>query len=607
MLKIILLLIFFTFTACKSVDTTNDGIIIAPQTSSTNMAVFNKLPSNIPTNKNKGLFAKDFGAKGDAIQHGEFSIKGNELTTAKGAFTSDDVGKVFSIAHAGANDEHLIGTITKYISPTTVRLSSTASKNVANAYGSYGTNNIVFLQNAIDKAIELNAPLYVDEGVYLIGERNAITNESFVRIKMNKPNQNLTLIGAGKDKTIFRELDGKTQRIGRWTKLFFHHLKDSPNINSIYIGHLAFDKNGRSLTKNPPKLYEWEQAHCISWASHPRATSYITIETLHLEHIEIIDKIGGGINYSSGLTRVGKAIVTNITEKDYAINKKIYYGERGDIEISCFSEDITIKDVELRYAQIEPVPTFSSDKNNPRFCTVTNSNIKSFEYTETDNKDPNYSRVTIDNLTSEKFTVRSITFNITNSDIKIQNLINSINGTFTNTKIRIPYDAQTNSTTPINCSYLRTLKHLKNNITFDTCDFVIENPDPSLTPIGYALIATGRIEDLSKNNILIDNCTFDKRLERSIEAFANGTWIIKNTQLAGSSFAVLVGGYKDFMSQVTLINNDYSHLKGNSTRVFINNHNTKWKLNAPDSFFNNAKVYKTKGNVGDLKKQILKI
>ena len=554
------------------------------------------------------ISVEEFGALGDAVQRSDFTITGNRLSASEPIFTRGDIGKIYSIARAGLDSEHLVGKLVQFIDARTMIMDQTAIRNVENELGSFGTDNMNPIQKAFDYVISKNMVLSLPAGTYLIGDKNPETNELAVQIKMTRPNQDLIVKGAGKNKTIIRELDGKTQRFGRYTKLFYHYLKDSPDVGIVSFSDLSFDKNGRSLTKPPKTLYEWEQAHCLTWAAGSREQSAKKINKIYLENIEIIDKIGAGINYSSGPTQVTSLYAYNITEKDFRgdVREGIKYGQRGDLEISCFSEDIKIDNCVLHYIQIEPVKRYSSDAQNKRVCKIMNSTIHSIEYTESDNKDPRYSRVELDNVISERFLARSITFLVKNSDIKIPELINSVDGIIKDTRIRIPYDKTKNKVKPVNCSFLRTIGQVNNLVRFENCSFDIESSDSTILPTGFALSASAKVKDLSMNKVIVDNCTFDERLQYSIDAYANGTWELKNNRFAGKYQAVIVGGYKDFVSDVTLDNNNYSRLKSGTSQIRLNNNNALWKLRLNQNLMDIIPSFiLKKGSQGNLKKQII--
>ncbi|GER59186.1 hypothetical protein ULMA_12940 [Patiriisocius marinus] len=561
------------------------------------------IPKNVPIagSTMQEINASVYGCKGDGVQLNDFSLSGNVLTSSSASFSSLDTGKTVSIANAGENGEHLLSTIKTIISPNKVLLTNKAASNVLNVMGSYGTDNIRFIQKAVDAAIAQQKTLRFDPGVFLIGDYNINTKTSVIKIAINNPGDNVVIVGSGKHKTIFRELDGKTQRKGRYTKIFYHYLKDSPNVGAIVLSDFSLDKNGRSLTKNPESIYTWEQAHAWSWAGHKNGAEFI--DSIHISNIEIVDKIGGGINFSSSGTRVNHFTLEKISESRFKSNtNEVFYAARGDLEISCFSDDIVIKNVDLTYVQLEPVRSKKSTLENNRYCEVTDSSIDTIEYTEDGIEGLGVNVLKMNNITTKNFRNHGVEFLVENSTISAPHTINSINGNFVNCKFLLKYDASENKVKPINATYFRNISS-NNSITFSNCEFIIDSELTTIKPKGYALFSSSKISDILINEITVDNCTFDKRLQSSINAYANGKWTIKNSTLAGSSVAIQAGGYEEYYSEVNLSNNNYSQVLDNAKLLNINNHNSLWKVKGSEKNKNFSSRIISKGKVGSLKNQ----
>lgn len=590
-----------------------------------------------------------FGCKGDAVQLSDFNVTGNVLNSPTALFTSSDIGKIVSVAGAGVGGNHLVTTISAFIDINNVTLADNATSNVVNQLGSYGTDNLGKLIVAFNYAIDNNVKLFAPKGVYLIGDNDPISGYNEVQLRFTQPYQNLYLEGAGKGITIFRELDGKTERIGRYTKLFYIYLNSFVPIGHISFKNLTLDKNARSLKVLPVTEFEWEQAHCIGVAGH--VTNYnTTVESVVYSDLEIYDKIGAGLNWS-GYTKVKSVLIENITENtpsyrttdnniislgnwDAATNipdiltdttgnsigefytittqgtqlgvlfevddtirfngtnwikvaggrltnmNNITIGERGDIEISLFSENIVMNNIYVYFVQIEPVFNYRATKANSRFCKITNSNIYVTQFTESKEADSKYSVLHLINVTSKAFTVRTLTVKVINCDLTVHNLINSRNGLISNSIIRLLYDVNSNSITPVNCSYLSTLDTVYNNFTFDKCSFIIDSDDVAITPTGYAIAPTGHLTDLEQNKITVTGCDFDKRLYGSIFGYSGINLLAENNKLAGKTYAIAAGSYSVFLSKIVLKNNDWSNVDvvGGAKVMRIYDSNLLWKL-----------------------------
>lgn len=93
-----------------------------------------------------------YGGAGDAVRHGSggsITSGMTALTVTGAAFTSSDVGKLITVAGAGAAGATLVTTIAGYTSATQVTLAAQASTTVANQEVIYGTDNTTPFVNAI--------------------------------------------------------------------------------------------------------------------------------------------------------------------------------------------------------------------------------------------------------------------------------------------------------------------------------------------------------------------------------------------------------------------------------------------------------------------------
>ena len=612
----------------------------------------------------------DFDCKGDAVQLNDFGVTGSNLSSTTAEFTSDDVGKIVSIANAGMDQEHLVTTISTFVDTNNVTLTDVASFSVTDQLGSYGTDNLGKMIVAFNYAIENNFKLYAPKGTYLMGDIDDVTGYNTVRVSFSKDYQNLIFEGDGVGLTTFLELDGKTQREGRYTKLFYIYLNTEYKIGSVSFSKMTFDKNSRSMTKPPSSDFDLEQAHCISFAG--ATTTNESMESLYFSDIEIVDKIGAGINWSTNYCKVKNVVIEKMTEKNsgysyldtnttilggwdsstntpdiftdtsgvndkerydvttggthnsisYDIEDQLIFlngqwnkiakgritnivgyifGQRGDLEISCFSRNIIIKDVNLRYAQIEPV--VSSTQDNPKNGKIINSIFQSLEYTEGTDGDPNYSVLDLLNVTTTfKLLTRNIVVNATQCDIKIPEIMFSINGRISNSIIRLPYDQYTNEILPAWVGWLSTNGDYKTTFVLDGCTFLIDSDDPNVNPDGYAL--KGNNTTIAHSKLTVRNCTFDTRLKSNVKAYSQGEMIFENNNFSGSYRIILAGAYSAFESKLTLKNNNYENVVDETEIIRINNNNLLWTMHIDEKVDESVWKLNTTGSTGDLETQI---
>lgn len=114
---------------------------------------------------------KDYGALGDGIYFNDGAVTSTTtaFTSASATFTAGDVGKVITIEGAGAAGVDLTTTIAAYVSATAVTLTVAASTTVSSASFTYGTDDTVGIQAAIDAVGTAGAgTVFFPKGIYII-------------------------------------------------------------------------------------------------------------------------------------------------------------------------------------------------------------------------------------------------------------------------------------------------------------------------------------------------------------------------------------------------------------------------------------------------------
>lgn len=109
-------------------------------------------PENALLFKDRSYWVADFGAKGDGqrVENAAMTTGRNVLTSVSGLFTAADVGKSILVNGAGAFGGRLSTTIATYTSATTVTLEAPAASTVSAATASWGHDDTVAIQTAID-------------------------------------------------------------------------------------------------------------------------------------------------------------------------------------------------------------------------------------------------------------------------------------------------------------------------------------------------------------------------------------------------------------------------------------------------------------------------
>jgi hypothetical protein len=151
-----------------------------------------------------------YGARGDGVEASGASISSTSatLTVTGAALTLADVTKAIVVPGAGAAGADLVTTIAAFIDATHVTITTPASTTVAAKTVTYGTNDTVAIQAAIDAAAVLasylassfpagggiGARLYFPKGVYLV---TALTFRPSAAYAGDGALYNLYVYGAG--------------------------------------------------------------------------------------------------------------------------------------------------------------------------------------------------------------------------------------------------------------------------------------------------------------------------------------------------------------------------------------------------------------------------
>lgn len=376
------------------------------------------------------------------------------------------------------------------------------------------------------------------------------------------------LRAAGKGLTILRAASGKVAANGRYDKMFYLYLRsgDPLSINKFHVKDMTLDKNG-STNGTPPTDYGWEQAHLIGIAFQTGNTT--KINSLRVSNVEFTDKVGAGINIASQqaayATNWGDAHFVNLTHGTHDDT----YGHRGDVECSQYGKTY-FNNCNLAYIQIETMDSFEATDSHPREIYVNNSTINSVEVTATALAAP-YTKLTVDNLTTpRKLTVRHANLEATNSDLRFIEYIAGEQLNITDSTIKIPYNDITNEAQSF---YPNNTGGVNTRVEFRRCTFELDTA-LQVQATGFCIKNNAKTSTLTELNVLVDDCTFDARIERVLDAYANGSYEVRDSTLNYWGRAFGAGAYSGFASSLTLSGNTYS----GGNYLHINRNNTLWSV-----------------------------
>ncbi len=424
-----------------------------------------------------------------------------------------------------------------------------------------------YIQSALDWATLNNRGLFVPAGGYLIdgGTRTLYLVNNW------GSNRNLIIRGAGLGLTVFKEAAGKTNLVGRYCKMFYLYYGSTNFVGDfghIKFSGITFDKNGSSNT-NESHLFNYEQAHILSGAG----SGTVNIKSIQFDDIELKDKIGGGINFSSsGNVFIGKGVFNNIISQN---NPKVTiwgdgtFGVRGDLEFGTSFGVIDINNPQCQYAQIEPV--IASSLTHQRHANINGGSIDVVEWTD----GGDYSFANLVNVSvKRKFLVRGVQCGAINCTLKITENIAGGKVNIKGGTILLDYDPTTNAITPLVNATASGITGYS-ELWLSDLSIKIDSDDPDILPTGFALDG-GTVGSMGSRKRFLNNVKFDSRIESSINAYGNGDWKITNCDIQGRGIQVAVGApANERGGSVELINNNYL---GTGTKVHVYRNNALWEL-----------------------------
>jgi hypothetical protein len=193
------------------------------------------------TGSMRALSVTDYGAVGDAVQFYVNTVSNSAVVTTTNQLSSADIGKSIEVFGVGARtfgknsynvttygNQDLIATITGVDNGTNITLSAIPQLTLGNTFATYGHNNSISFQNAINAATGPNTEIDIPAGVFLLLTRpitfthgNGTFWADFVIT-----NGGITLSGAGTNTTT---LLGQ----GAWTIPSYYNPDGSTNSSVI--------------------------------------------------------------------------------------------------------------------------------------------------------------------------------------------------------------------------------------------------------------------------------------------------------------------------------------------------------------------------------------
>lgn len=365
---------------------------------------------------------------------------------------------------------------------------------------------------------------------------------------------NFGLYGDSEGQTIFKERDGLTAEKGKFNKTLYFLANTGIIVDRLAIKNILVDKNGRTSPLTPEQLstdiWAYEQAHCIgistSWTNSK-------IKFLDIENVTTKDKLGAGICLMAG--RADVVSVKNIKGIDFQFNG----GERADFEFQMHVKNLVLADSSGTYIQAEYDNLVATD--------TLRMTMKRCKYDMVDiacTSDATKQLVFFEDVQAGRLLhVRNCTVFGKNVTGKVGTIAQEywfnlgVGSEFDETCDFI-IDARTDVTPRVTKPfYLRT-----GELTFKGRFVAGDGFEETVN--GFAVTNQAFYDGSNiQHKLVLDGARFDNKFERSVNAYANGNFVIKRCKLAGRAGAfnaIAVGGFSTYYSNVELEDNDLSQL-----------------------------------------------
>jgi hypothetical protein len=431
------------------------------------------------------------------------------------------------------------------------------------------TNDSAGIQKLFDASIADGVPAYFPAGTYIIDPAVNI-----VYLNFTQDGQSLRVFGAGRGITVFKERDDATKVSGRYTKMFYLYFNSSVQIDEISFEDVTFDKNGASNGAPPAGAgsFEWEQAHVLQIAGNWGAGITPYIRSFSWVRVAGRDKVAAFLNVAVQM-QIGRVVLEDFYEDAWSG----LFGERGDLEITCWSKDVTFDKVQARYIQTEPIAGYEAGPGKEKHFRYSNCRIRVLQINEPDSAADYASAMLVNCEMWAEFSTRGISVQMDNCTWR-HNLAHwAKRGTFANCTIRLPYNAGAPGT--VSPLIVQARAGYPQLWQLSNCEFVLDSLDQTVRPTGRAIGINSSAKMTTKGELVVraDHCTFDPRFEGIVDAYGVGEYHVRNSKLACHGVAFLVGGISTYIGELHLEGNDYRGCVG-ANLINLYRGNELWEL-----------------------------
>jgi hypothetical protein len=392
------------------------------------------------------------------------------------------------------------------------------------AVGDGVTDDTVALEAAISYAAQAGLPCYVPSGTYMLTS-SAITTTIL-------ENVNFVLFGDGPT-SVLKLLDGEVEANFR-RLLYFNVTND---IESLTIRDIQLDQNARGSTP-PASDFDYEQSHTV----------LVNVTETHSAKSVVFDNVLFKDPTADSMNNVSKGTIDSFT----VVNCKEIDRTRvrSSIQFSRLPPRIVISNFTGAKIETENLTELTVDT----VFNISDCVVEGIDIAMNSPSGEEFGKLMLSNtVVSDTAFIGSCSAIVSDCDLAIPttgrwnnlrtgNIIN-------NSKLRLPYDADTGAVTPF-YPFASTADH---EVTFNDCEFIINSTAVPTTPTGFLIDDQASFSvansALYTRKRVFNRCTFDPRAARSINCHRNGTWVLNDCKYGGTDYAVLwlqsTGSYVD--------------------------------------------------------------
>lgn len=423
------------------------------------------------------------------------------------------------------------------------------------AKGDGSTDDTEAVSRAWDEAHDTTGVLVFPAGVFALrAGSEALTKQ--VR-------RSMTVLGMGPGSSVLRVQPGTAT--SEWDRL--SQIEIRGEVDAVTLRDLTLDGNARNHPV-PPDPFAWEHAHLFLVTSSDSAR----LRLLHVENVVVQDPTADGISIATDRIDLMRVYACSAVDRTRT---------RSDIQLSRLPRRTEVRGFTGTAVEVE---SLSRNDQEERVLVLTDSHVQRLDLImEAGEQNPEVrNKVHIHNTRVDaQFDVAFADLKMSGCEIGVQYInVGHFRGTragslVTDTSFRLHYDPDENRVDPV---FLRHDSY-DSEITFRGCRFVVDSEGTHPGPItkGAALSGFPKSEEPGGYRHIVQDCWFDPKVPRSVDATDSGEWVLRNNHYGGEVEAIRVEATKSFRTAVDIDGGDWTQVEANAINALVSEP-SRWRL-----------------------------